>query len=509
MSHLADITDRQKDALREQLPKVVPSEWADGSAQSWQDVYVPDSHVQALSPERMVVEGMRGCGKSFWTGVLTHPDLRQSLARKLPDLHLRDDLLAVTESHALRFDQSLGNTFPVKEELRRILGIPGLSPELIWAVALLRLQPIDPALGMPISSDSYDTWTEPMNWAAKNSGRVTRALELMDGNLRYKNSVALVVIDALDRISHDFDTVTNMTTGLLRIMVQLRFAKNLRLKAFVREDILNRAGPSVVDGSKLLNNKVRLEWQQSDLYGLLFHRMAQGSTTFRAVWERIVNIAWKVENGRYENTHVQDVQSQKQMWCALVGNYMGSSATKGHSYPYIFNHLSDGLGRVAPRVFLLAVGHALDATLKSYLDKPAVIHYEAIKDGVREASKNRIIELREDYQWVEPALDCIKKSGGQVPINLEEMKRNWATGQYQPLSDIERLRKTNMALIPWRSDASNMDKVETMLNTLIEIGVAKIRIKDKVEKLDLPDIYRLAYRIGRKGGIPMQQRKSA
>ena len=37
-------------------------------------------------------------------------------------------------------------------------------------------------------------------------------------------------------------------------MLNLRFAKGLRLKAFIREDVLARAGTSVVDGSKLLDH---------------------------------------------------------------------------------------------------------------------------------------------------------------------------------------------------------------------------------------------------------------
>ena len=80
---------RQRKGLREQLLKALQNIPTDGSTSNWSDVYVPASHLQALHPDRMVVEGMRGSGKSFWTGVLVNPDLRRELGNQLLGIDLK------------------------------------------------------------------------------------------------------------------------------------------------------------------------------------------------------------------------------------------------------------------------------------------------------------------------------------------------------------------------------------------------------------------------------------
>jgi len=496
---------RQRETLQEQLLKALGNIPTDGSTSNWGDVYVPSSHLQALNPERMVIEGMRGSGKSFWTGVLANADLRRALGNQPLGIDLKATLGSITQSHAIALDApDIGRTFPSISALPQLLALPGVTPETIWSVAILQLFDIDPQLGMPTSTDPYDLWHIPVAWAGLNPSRVARALDLLDQRLVSEKEIALVMFDALDRVSHDLVEVSSITAGLLRVMLNLRFAKGLRLKAFIREDVLVQAGASVVDGSKLLNNKVKLQWTQSDLYGLAFYRIAQQSSTFRTQFERIAKAAWKSNNGRFECLTADDPSTQKLLWRVLVGDYMGKSATTGHSYPYIFNHLSDGLGRVAPRTFLTALKEAIKSTSNQYPEKPHVIHYEAIKDGVREASKARVTELHEEYQWIEPALRCIKDQQKTVPIDKNDLEKVWQKSNAAVLNTIEGMRDT--ALVPWRSGTSNSEKIENLRTTLEQIGIIKSRVKDGWERIDLPDIYRLAYRIGRYGGIPTQKK---
>lgn len=494
------LNKRQRDTLREQLLKALENIPTDGSTNSWSDVYVPISHLQALNPDRMVVEGMRGSGKSFWTGVLVNPELRRSLGSQPLGIDLRAALANITHSHAIALDTpTAARTFPSISELPQLLALPGVTPETIWSVAILRLFPVDPLLEMPQSTDTYNLWQAPIAWAGQNPGRIARALDLLDQRLVSVNETALVMFDALDRASHDLAEVSSITAGLLRVMLNLRFAKGLRLKAFIREDVLAQAGVSVVDGSKLLNNKVKLQWTQADLYGLAFYRIAQHSSTFRTQFERIAKVAWKLNAGRYQCDAADDPSTQKLLWRILVGDYMGKAATKGHSYPYIFNHLSDGLGRVAPRTFLTALHAAIASASTQYSEKPHVIHHEAIKDGVREASTARVTELHEEYQWIDPALQCIKDQQKTVPIDRSDLEKIWLKNNAVVLHTIESMR--DKALIPWRSGASNPEKIEHLRTTLEQIGIIKSRLKDGGERIELPDIYRLAYRIGRHGGI--------
>ncbi|MCW5257463.1 hypothetical protein D5038_14155 [Verminephrobacter aporrectodeae subsp. tuberculatae] len=347
-----------------------------------------------------------------------------------------------------------------------------------------------------------------MAWAGQHPDRIARALDLLDERLTLSNKTTLVVFDALDRVSNELTQVSEMTAGLLRVMLQLRFAKGLRLKAFIREDILAQAGPSVMDGSKLLNNKVTLHWTEADLYGLAFYRIAQHSDEFRTFFSSVVGISWKSSGdyyGRYDcDDSADEPEKQGKLWRALVGDYMGKTATKGHSYRYIHNHLSDGLGRVAPRTFLTALRAALESASAHYPDKPHVIHHEAIKDGVRDASTARVTELHEEYQWIAPALQCIKDQERVVPIDKEELEKIWLQNEPSVLQKIESMR--DKALVPWKNGAPTPERMERLLATLEQIGIVKSGQKNGNERIELPDIYRLAYKIGRHGGISTQRK---
>ena len=497
-------TARQRSDLRAQLHKALQSIQTDGTTDNWSDVFVPTSHLQALNPERMVVEGMRGAGKSFWTGVLANPGLLKALSSQPLGTDLKDALHSLKYSYAIALDNPAKSNFPSTSDLPGLLALPGVTPEIIWCTAILILFELDPSLGMPKSTDPYDLWTTPIAWAGKNAGRVARALELLDARLIKNNETALVVFDALDRVSHELTEVSRITAGLLRVMLNLRFAKGLRLKAFIREDVLAQAGASVVDGSKLLNSKVTLQWSQADLYGLSFYRIAQHSPAFRTHFSRLVGSSWSLVNDRYQSDAAEDPEKQKILWRALVGDYMGNAATKGHSYPYIYNHLSDGLGRVAPRTFLTALRGALESAIRQYTERPHIIYHDAIKDGVRDASTARVIELRDEYKWIDPALGCIKEQQKTVPIDKLELEKIWRKNNSSVLETIEAMR--DRALIPWRAGASDSERIEQLRATLEQIGIVKSRQKDGTERIELPDIYRLAYKIGRHGGIPTHKK---
>ncbi|MCW5236365.1 hypothetical protein D5047_08680 [Verminephrobacter eiseniae] len=496
---------QQRTDLRAELLDALEKIPTDGSTNNWNDVYVPMSHQQALNPDRMVVEGMRGAGKSFWTGVFANPDLLRALGRHPLEIDLQLALRSITDSRTIALDaKTAKKNFPNPNELVQLLGLPDVTPETIWSVAILLLFELDPSLGMPRTTDAHDLWQAPIAWAGKNPGRIARALDFLDERFTSVNEKALVIFDALDRASNELSDVSKMTAGLLRVMLDLRFAKGLRLKAFIREDILAQAGASVVDGSKLLNNKVTLQWTQSDLYGLAFYRIAQHSSLFRDRFKDIVGHSWQDINGRFQCNAADEPKVQDELWRALVGSYMGKSATKGHSYPYIYNHLSDGLGRVAPRTFLTALRAALNSASRQYAERPHVIHHEAIKDGVRGASTARVAELREEYQWIDPALQCIKDQQKTVPISKRDLEEIWLKDNASVLQMIENLR--DKALVPWRNGASNPEKVEQLRATLEQIGIVKSRQKDGGERMELPDIYRLAYKIGRHGGISTQKK---
>ncbi|MGB8840362.1 MAG: hypothetical protein WCC64_04765, partial [Aliidongia sp.] len=57
------------------------------------DIYFPKSHAAALDPDRSLVIGNRGMGKSFWASALVDPKSRKRIAEALPEARLgRSDI---------------------------------------------------------------------------------------------------------------------------------------------------------------------------------------------------------------------------------------------------------------------------------------------------------------------------------------------------------------------------------------------------------------------------------
>ena len=52
------------------------------------EIFAPEQHVGALDPDTTIVLGARGAGKSFWAGVLAHPDTRAIAADAYPHIDL-------------------------------------------------------------------------------------------------------------------------------------------------------------------------------------------------------------------------------------------------------------------------------------------------------------------------------------------------------------------------------------------------------------------------------------
>lgn len=493
---------RWRDAFAKTMANLRP----DSPPESWRDVFVPPTHYKALNPQTMLVEGMRGAGKSFWTKVLYDPVLRGSLAQSNTDIWLKAELQRVTDCKALLWDKTGSQELPNPISITRWLGDPDFEPMLFWAVVVLAQFDIDPALGMP-EPDPFEPWKARIEWAQGNPERIIRALKLLDSKFATAGETVLVVIDGLDRVSTRFAHTQSLMRGLFQLLLEFRYAKGLRFKVFVREDILSTAAATVSDASKIINEKVTLDWTQQDLFGLAFHTIAQEESTFRRRYEEVSAISGRSVGERWEHPELLTATTQEKFWVWLAGPYMGNAATKGHTYSWIFKHLADGKGRISPRTFLLAVKESLQATQNNYSAHEFIIHHEAIRDGVRHASNARVKELDNEYLWVRQAVEIIQTKGRTVPIDWTDLRSIWmankATGN-DTVSLIERHQAN--ALIPWESDSDWDTKVNALRDTMNNIGVLQLRERQSVLRIDLPDIFRLAYKIGRNGGIAVNRK---
>jgi hypothetical protein len=493
---------RWRDAFAKTMANLRP----DSPPETWKDVFVPPTHYKALHPQTMLVEGMRGAGKSFWTKVLHDTALRNSLAQSNTDVRLKAELQRITDCKALLWDKTDSQDLPDQISVTRWLSNPDFEPMLFWAVVVLAQFEIDPALGMPVS-DPFEPWKARVEWAQGNPERVTRAIKLLDSKFTAAGETVLVVIDGLDRVSTRFAHTQSLMRGLFQLLLEFRYAKGLRFKVFVREDILSNAAATVSDASKIINEKVTLDWTQQDLFGLAFHTIAQEEGTFRRRYEEISAISGKSVGERWDHPELLNAVTQEKFWVWLAGPYMGNTATKGHTYSWIFKHLADGKGRISPRTFLLAVKESLTVTQHNYAAHEFIIHHEAIRDGVRLASNARVGELDNEYHWVRQAVEIIQTKGRTVPIDWTDLRSIWMSNKASGADTVSLIEKQQAnALIPWESDSDWDTKVNALRDTMSNIGVLQLRERQSVLRIDLPDIFRLAYKIGRNGGIAVNRK---
>lgn len=479
---------------REQLALGLKDWRADGTPTAMSDVYLPTSHIRALHTDTMIVRGMRGAGKSFWVEALTNDAIRQELAAKYSDLGLS----LVKTCSSIQWDQRRPKSLPSKAAIDGWINNDGIAPSTFWGALILGQCQLPEGLGFP-DGQEFDPWSERIKWAHANQERMYQGLTWIDKDLVKSGVEHLVLIDGLDLVASGFGESRRLLRGLFEVMLELRRNKGLRIKAFVREDMTTREVSDFSDSSKLLNEACDLNWSADDLYHLVFEYVATRNVGFKAWRDSLQNQAVLFSTSANGALVKNGSTNSRMVLEALCGEYLRSDH-KNRVYTWLFDHLSDGRGRVSPRTMFSAVVEAVADTSQRFSDYDLyAIHPQAVHSGVRKASAFRKTELEEDYPWVQLALDPLKKKS--VPIEWIKLPDFWRNINYRTFDAILDKAKTADWFLPWDPDETKTIRREAQLKAvLVEIGVLKLR-SGEIEKIDLPDIYRLAYDIGRKGGI--------
>ncbi len=316
-----------------------------------------------------------------------------------------------------------------------------------------------------------------------------------DNELKRENKFHLILFDALDRTADDWKTMHRLVRGLLQAVLDFRSYNRLRLKVFVRHDqIENPEVATFPDSSKVLSQKTELSWPINELYGLLWQYLANNPAKgrlFREECGKIVPVSWESYNGIWSvpKSLKNDEEKQRKVFHAIAGPWMGRDRRRGFPYTWLPNHLGDSRRQVSPRSFLAALRHAANDKTRS--EQVYALHYESIKRGVQEASKIRVREIEEDYPWVRKLLEPL--SGISVPCMIDEVEGIWR--QRNILEELEdTIEKAGVRLPPTHIDKGP----DGVLEDLVNLGLFE-RISD--DRLNMPDVYRVGYGIGRRGGV--------
>lgn len=447
-------------------------------------LFTPDSHRLALDPDVTVVRGARGVGKTIWFKALQIGELRSLAA---DDYQL--NRLRTVEAMAGYGTELSTKAYPGPKSIGRMLD-EGIAPYDIWMSVLLN------ALGTAEIHDAA-TWPERVRWVRDHPDEQEEALAVADRRAVSDGVIRLILFDALDRLHTSRVRANELIEGILRLALELRTTtRNIRAKVFIRPDMFDSLRLHFPDASKLAANAADLTWSVTNLYGLFFHHLGNAESeyaeTFRGETGR-----WRLaEDDRYSPPRglMADQTVQQQVFIRVAGPWMGADRRKGHTYTWLPNHLADGIGQTSPRSFLQALITANEETRDKSAGHEYALHWDGIKRGVQSASKTRVAEVAEDLPWVRSAMRPL--AGQQVPIDQDVVTDRWReVGLAETLSAAEAELDDERV----RTGPRNARDYDEIIAELIEIGIISRRATGR---LDLPDVYRLAFGLGRRGGVP-------
>ena len=441
-------------------------------------IFAPAAHVNALDPQRSLVIGNRGVGKSFWSSVLTHDATRDKVAGFYPRLPLQ------SVQAILGFHESAGKdegTAPSPAMLKELQGL-GHEPETIWRAVLLN------SLRHEIGETLPKSLSEIVAWMQADVARQEAALRRADRKFFDAKKIFLLVFDALDRLGTDWEVINPLTKGILRLALDMRGFRALKAKIFMRtdqykDDSLFR----FADASKIRSNAVSLVWGRSELFGLLYNFLIKED----AVRTALGRLAGCGPSTILDTLLLDDEQLQEQVFYRLAGEFMGTGPKRGRTYNWLYDHLADTFGETSPRSFITALQRAA-ATAPAPTDK--VIDYIGIRAGVQDASRVRVSQLKEDYDWIDEVLRAL--DGLEVPCDPSAFVNRWT--ERGTVETLRSAAQSTTSRLPLELVTGLNRSEEALLRALTNIGVVEFRTANRI---NMPDIFRVEAGIKRRGGV--------
>ena len=436
-------------------------------------MYAPPAHEVALAFDRPLIVGGRGTGKSYWAAALCQPKARKRLMKLYPRAKrsLRDT--RIFHGFAGRLGAESAPFAATAGELLKLM--EHAPPDHVWRAVLCRYLADRPDAAL---AEMYDSGT------TKDQAFRDRLVTIGGG------APVLMVCDALDRLSTSWASVRGLCRGLLQLALDLRGFRQANVKVFLRRDQFEDAGLfDFPDASKLRTGAVELDWEHDELYGLLFQGVQADLS--EDVWQQQLSPLMP-ESGD------QGSEPYRRAFEHVAGEFMGTDRRRGFTYTWIPKHLADTSHRASPRSFIVAIGRAAESAVPN---TATPIDYRGIHEGVRAASTTRVDELREDHPWITTVLNDLE--GLTVPCSPGQLMRRWRDRKTaRRVRDSGGGSESPGVPIALESGTSETDE-RALLDALVTLRVVEIR--ETTNRVNVPDIYRVAARIGRRGGVKLRR----
>lgn len=456
-----------------------------------EEIFYPDQHANALDLNTTVVVGARGTGKSFWAGVLGQDETRGATASAYPNLGL--NRLIVKPGYTGLSDTDVNPNTIDKWILRDQEA--GQAPAF-WRAVIIRAgqwalesdkkpQPIGEVLKKYSDPDDADS-----------------ALRSLDKQFADCDRTLLVTFDALDTVSREWVRSSRLVDALFEVIWALRVRRSIRAKIFIRPEQLDDETLKFVELPKLRSGRVELEWGQTDLYGLLYWRIfgSQNATdNFRTlVGDAGISIPADALKKQRRWTLLSDRNAQKLVMDRIAGLYMGRTKKRGGTYDWPYNHLGDAQGKVTPRSFIKLF---VEAAKFGQTPAQQVVTAEGIRYGLQEASKVRVEQLVVEYQWVKRALAPL--AGVMVPCERNAIFERWRSSDTISVI-LHAASDAQTGFLPPFRTTSTGKEFERLAEAMQRIGMLSVRDDNRI---DIPDLFRVAARMLKKGGTPPRQER--
>jgi hypothetical protein len=383
----------------------------------------------------------------------------------------------------LGFHEDAGQVEGVAPSTRVLAALlsQNIAPEEIWTSVLMRA--VAPQTNIPVPASLSDV----VAWLSTNAEKAEAALRAADNYFTSHNLQFVLVFDALDRLASSWEKIRPLTEGILRLALSMNGYRSMRAKVFMRTD---QAKDEILfrfpDASKMLAARVELAWHATELYGLLFGTL-QRSSRAGAAFERVVQAALC----HSINDKIEEPDQQLAVFKLLAGEFMGSDRRRGRTYTWVIDHLADAFHETTPRSFLITLQRA--ASTRNRPSTTVIDHY-GIREGVQHASEVRVSQLQEDYPWIRTVLDHLE--GLEVPCVPNVFVGRWR--DRKTVDSITDITNRSERPGPIELEQAKIDREAALLDALKNIGVVEERSENRI---NMPDIFRVAAKIKRRGGV--------
>ncbi len=458
-----------------------------------EEIFTPKQHANALDPNTPVVVGARGAGKSFWAGVLEEPATRKVAALAYPHLHL--ERLIVKPGYT-GFDSD-GAVTARTIEARVPLGQEEVKAAEFWSAVIMRAahSALQPDENVATVRDVMDKYADPEDFSDE--------IKNIDKQLAQADQILLVTFDALDTLSRDWKRSGQLLDALFEVIWSLRARRCIRAKLFIRPEQLGDDSLRFVELPKLRSGRIELTWSQTELYGLLFWRLygalnGELDIGFAKLANQVGAPLSMIDEEPRHWPLISDAKLQKSAMTLLAGPYMGSTSKRGGTYDWPYKHLADARDNVTPRSFIrLFVGAAQSSEQSTH----QAISAEGIREGLRQASKVRVEQLAIEYQWIKRAL--LPLAGLIVPCHLDAIRQRWDESKTVN-TILQAAKDLDVGFLPPFPPRSKGDHNQLLADAMERIGVFSYRADNRI---DIPDLFRVAAQMLKKGGISNKNKK--